>query len=125
MIYRNDVTFFNFRFLTGGQDIDGVVTGPYSFTNPVNPGLPILDPNRAPVVYQAAPNDFVHPVNILREYLAVNTVNGTSIGGLGRVNAKHGKPVSECDPTLVQPIQGMGPDWMARDVEPPCRPQDN
>jgi len=116
---------FNFRFMTGGQDIDGVVTGPYSYSNPVNTMLPILDPNRAPVVLQAAPNNFVHPVNILREYLASNTVNGTTIGGLGRVNSIGWTPVSECDPTLVQPIQGAGPDWLARDEEPPCRPQDN
>jgi hypothetical protein len=86
---------------------------------PVN-SADILDPLRSPVVLQAAPNNFVHPVNILREYLAVNTVNGTSIGGLGRVNAIGGAPVSECDPTLVQPIQGAGPDWMARTVEGPC-----
>lgn len=118
---------FNFRFLTGVQNLAGVVTGPYSFTNPVIlPGdLPVLDPNRTPVVRQAAPDNFVHPVNILREYLASNVVNGTTIGGLGRVNAVGGAPVSDCDPTLVQPIQGAGPDWLARDEDGPCRPQDN
>jgi 2',3'-cyclic-nucleotide 2'-phosphodiesterase (5'-nucleotidase family) len=114
---------FNFRFMAGVQDADGVVTGPYSHVNPINSEA-ILDPLRAPVVLQAAPNNFVHPVNILREYLAVNTVNGTSIGGLGRVNAVGGAPVSECDPTLVQPIQGAGPDWMARTVEGPCHEAD-
>jgi 2',3'-cyclic-nucleotide 2'-phosphodiesterase (5'-nucleotidase family) len=116
---------FNFRFMTGAQDTDGVVTAPYAYTNPVNPGLPILDPNRAPVVFQAAPNNFVHPVNILREYLAVNTVDGVNVGGLGRVNAVGGAPVSVCDPTLVQPIQGAGPDWLARDEEGPCPNKDD
>jgi hypothetical protein len=78
---------FNFRFMTGEQDpVTGVVTGPYSNTLPVNPGLPILDPLRTPVVFQAAPNNFVHPVNVLREYLVSNVVNGTTIGALGRVN---------------------------------------
>jgi len=76
-------------------------------------------------VFQAAPNDFVHPINILREYLAVNVVDGINIGGLGRVNAVGGAPVSTCDSTLVQPIQGAGPDWLARDEDGPCRPQDN
>jgi hypothetical protein len=116
---------FNFRFMTGTQDSNGVVHAPYSHTTPVNPGLPILDPTRAPVVFQAAPNDFVHPVNILREYLATNVVNGTTVGGLGRVNAVGGAPVSTCDETLVQPIQGAGPKWLARDEDGPCRPQDN
>jgi len=113
---------FNFRFMTGVQDGDGVVTGPYSNVPPVNTELPILDPNRAPVVLQAAPNNFVHPVNILREYLATNVPNGTTIGALGRVSAKHGHPVSDCDPTLVQPVQGAGPLWLARDDgEAACR----
>ncbi|MDH3980913.1 MAG: bifunctional metallophosphatase/5'-nucleotidase [Gammaproteobacteria bacterium] len=105
---------FNFRFMTGTQDGDGVVTGPYSWAYPVN-DEDILDPLRAPVVLQAAPNNFVHPVNILREYLATNVPNGTTIGAVGRVNAIHGNPVSDCDPTLVQPVQGAGPSWLARD----------
>jgi 2',3'-cyclic-nucleotide 2'-phosphodiesterase (5'-nucleotidase family) len=90
---------FNFRFMTGVQDVDGVVTGPYTNAAPINSEA-ILDPLRNPVVLQAAPNNFVHPVNILREYLATNVPDGITIGALGRVNAKHGHPVSECDPTL-------------------------
>ena len=115
---------FNFRFMAGVPDANGVVGAPYSAVAPIN-DADILDPLRAPVVLQAAPDNFVHPVNILREYLTTNVVDGITIGALGRVNAKHGHPVSECDPTLVQPIQGAGPDWLARDVEAPCRPQDN
>jgi len=110
---------FNFRFLTGVEDANGVISGPYSYTDPVN-NEAILDPNRRPVVLQAAPNNFVHPVDILRDYLASNVVDGSSVGGLGRVNAVGGAPVSDCDPTLVQPVQGAGPDWLARDVEGPC-----
>jgi 2',3'-cyclic-nucleotide 2'-phosphodiesterase (5'-nucleotidase family) len=116
---------FNFRFMTGTDLGDGVVGAPYSYTTPLNTEA-ILDPLRQPVVLQAAPNNFVHPVNILREYLeAGNVVDGVNIGALGRVNSIGGHPVSDCDPTLVQPIQGAGPDWLARDVESPCRPQDN
>jgi hypothetical protein len=112
---------FNFRFMAGVPDADGVVGAPYSAVPPINDEN-ILDPLRAPVVLQAAPNNFVHPVNILREYLATNVVDGINIGALGRVNAKHGHPVSDCDPTLVQPVQGAGPLWMARDDgEAACR----
>jgi hypothetical protein len=68
----------------------------------------------------------VHPVDVLREYLeAGNVPDGNTIGALGRVNSIGYTPTSACDPTLVQPIQGAGPDWLARDVEVPCRPQDN
>jgi 2',3'-cyclic-nucleotide 2'-phosphodiesterase (5'-nucleotidase family) len=121
---------FNFRFMTGTQDGRGVVTsGPgWSYTIPVitDAQLPVLDPNRAPVVRQVAPNNFVHPVNILTEYLmAGNVVDGNTIGAVGRVNAVGGAPVSTCDETLVQPIQGAGPVWLARDEDGPCRPQDN
>lgn len=108
----------NFRFLTGVQHSNGVVTGPYSYTDPINTEA-ILDPNRTPVVIQAAPDNYVHPVNVLREYLAANVIDDT-VGALGRVNAVGGVPVSACDPTLVQPVQGAGPDWLARDPEGPC-----
>ena len=110
---------FNFRFLTGAQDADGVVTGPYSYTDPVN-NENILDPLRQPVVLQAAPNNFAHPVNVLRDYLANNVIDGVTVGALGRVTAVGGVPASECEPTLVQPVQGAGPDWLARDEEGPC-----
>ena len=112
---------FDFRFMVGKQDPrTGVVTGPYHHAKPVNDEA-ILDPLRTPVVLQAAPDNFVHPVNILREYLeAGNIVDGITIGALGRVDDGGTLPVSECDPTLVQPIQGAGPDWLARDEEGPC-----
>lgn len=110
---------FNFRFLAGAQDANGVVHAPYSYVSPIN-NEAILDPLRQPVVLQAAPNNYVHPVNILREYLANNVVDGVTVGALGRVNSPTGAPVSVCDPTLVQPIQGAGPAWLARDEEGPC-----
>ena len=115
---------FNFRFLTGDMDGNGVVTGNWGYIDPAPVDLPVLDPNRLPVVRQVAPNNFVHPVNVLREYLATTLID-MNVGKLGRVNSIGYTPTSDCDSTLVQPIQGAGPDWLARDVEPPCRPQDN
>jgi sulfur-oxidizing protein SoxB len=114
---------FNFRFMAGTPDANGVVGTPYSNVLPINDSA-ILDPLRTPVVLQAAPNNFVHPVNILREYLATNVVDGVNVGAPGRVTSIGGHPVSDCDPTLVQPVQGMGPAWLARDEETVCRPGD-
>ena len=120
---------FNFRFMTGVADANGVVGSPWSHALPVvtDAQLPVLDPNRMPVVRQAAPDTFVHPVDILIEYLeAGNVVDGSTIGTVGRVTEIHGgAPESECEPTLVQPVQGAGPAWLARDEDGPCRPQDN
>jgi len=115
---------FNFRLMTGVPDADGVISGPYSFTNPIN-NEAILDPLRAPVVRQVAPNNFVHPVDVLRGYLATNVIDGVTNGVLGRVNAVGGVPVSDCDATLVQPVQGAGPDWLARDPAGPCGSDDD
>lgn len=115
---------YNFRFMTGVADADGVVHAPWSHSLPVitDAQLPVLDPNRTPVVRQAAPNNFVHPVDILIAYLEAGTiVDGVTNATLGRVTEIHGgPPVSECEPTLVQPIQGAGPAWLARDEEGPC-----
>jgi len=115
---------FNFRFMIGIPDADGVVHAPWAHSPPVitDAQLPVLDPNRTPVVRQVAPDNFVHPVDILIAYLeAGNVVDGITNATLGRVNEIHGgAPVSECEPTLVQPVQGAGPDWLARDEEGPC-----
>jgi len=110
---------FNLRFMTGVQDDNGVVTGPFSNTAPLN-NEAILDPTRIPVVLQTAPDNYVHPVNVLIDFLATNIVDGVTVGALGRVHAVGGVPVSDCDETLIQPVQGAGPDWLARDVAGPC-----
>jgi sulfur-oxidizing protein SoxB len=115
---------FNFRFMTGTPNADGEIGSPWGSAPPVNDEN-ITDPGRTPVVIQAAPDNFVHPVDILREYLPGRVIDGITYGALGRVNSLGGHPVSECDPTLVQPIQGAGPGWLARDEDIPCRPQDN
>ncbi len=58
-----------------------VVSGPGHTVLPMYTEA-IFDSIRQPVVWQAAPNTFVHPINVLREYLATNIVDGSWIGGL-------------------------------------------
>jgi sulfur-oxidizing protein SoxB len=85
--------------------------------------LPVFLPGRMPVFRKVAPDNFVHPVDALRRYLAFHTVNETD-DGLGRVEVvgadpndpRRGVPVSEFGgPGIVQPTQGVGPEWMKRE----------
>jgi len=101
---------FNLRFMTGVQDDNGVINSPFSYTAPLN-NEAILDPTRIPVVLQTAPDNYVHPVNVLIDFLATNIVDGVTVGATGRVHALGGVPASDCDATLIQPVQGAGPDW--------------
>jgi sulfur-oxidizing protein SoxB len=67
-----------------------------------------------PLFLKVAPDNFVHPVDALRRYLATHNVNLTD-HGLGRVNAVDGVPVSEYGGAgIVQPTQGAGPAWLER-----------
>jgi hypothetical protein len=76
---------------------------------------PVRFANGGPLFLKVAPNDFVHPIDALRRYLATNTVNLTD-HGLGRVNAVDGVPASEYGgPGIVQPTQGVGPAWLKRE----------
>ncbi len=113
------------RETTGPTDIFGNrqidVTGTYTIVAPVN-SENIYDPIRfnnginptGPLFLKVAPDNFIHPVDALRRYLASNDVNLIS-HGLGRVNAVTGVPTSEFgDPGIVQPTQGAGPAWMQR-----------
>jgi hypothetical protein len=79
----------------------------------------IFDPIRfaggGPLFLKVAPNNFVHPVDALRRYLAFHTVNLTD-DGLGRVNAVDPVPVSEFGGAgIVQPTQGAGAEWLKRE----------
>ncbi|KPJ91746.1 MAG: hypothetical protein AMJ53_10880 [Gammaproteobacteria bacterium SG8_11] len=77
--------------------------------------LPVFDPSRAPQFRQVAPDNFVHPVDALRRYLAIHDVN-LAEDGPTRVNAIDPVPVSEHGGTvIVQPTQGAGPEWMKRE----------
>jgi hypothetical protein len=84
----------------------------------------IFDPTRTPVFLKVAPDNFVHPVDALRWYLAANDIT-TGVHGLGRVavvgadpaDERRGVPVSEFGGEgIVQPTQGAGAPWLKRGV---------
>lgn len=78
-------------------------------------------------VKQVAPDRFLHPVHILRRYLdEVGTVTEGQFGA-GRVETVDSTlpgdppvpaPVSEPDPSFVQPPQGAGPDFFSGRITP-------
>jgi len=91
--------------------------GPFAVVDPVvtDAQLPVFDPSRTPIFRKVAPDNFVHPVDALRRYLATHTVNLTD-DGLGRVTAIDPVPVSEYGgPGIVQPTQGAGAQWLKRE----------
>jgi 2',3'-cyclic-nucleotide 2'-phosphodiesterase (5'-nucleotidase family) len=113
------------REATGPTDIFGNrqidVNGAYTIVAPAN-SEKIFDPVRfnngvnstGPLFLKVAPDNFIHPVDALRRYLAMHDIN-TAEHGLGRVNAVTGVPASEYGgPGIVQPTQGAGPAWMQR-----------
>ncbi len=106
----------NVRFIVGEKNANGTIRtdGPYTLANPLTTEK-IWDPTRTPIFRQAAPDNFAHPVDMLRTYLA-NHIITEADHGLGRVTAVSGVPVSDYDPTLVQPVQGAGPSWLKREV---------
>ncbi len=119
----------NVRFLNGSRETTGPtdvfgnrqldVNGAFTIVAPVN-SENIFDPvrfaNGGPLFLKVAPDNFVHPVDALRRYLANNDVT-TAQHGLGRVNAVTGVPVSEVGGAgIVQPTQGAGPAWMKREL---------
>ncbi len=117
----------NLRFITASQETGGVtdifgnrqldMSGSFNVEPPVN-SENIFDfmrfVNGGPLFLKVAPNNFVHPVDALRRYLAVNNVNVID-HGLGRVNAVDPVPVSEFGGAgIVQPTQGAGAQWLKR-----------
>lgn len=107
---------------TGPADMFGHrplnINGPWQVTPPVN-SANIFDPVRfasgGPLFLKVAPDDFAHPVDALRRYLAFHTVDN-STDGLGRVTAVTGVPASEYGGAgIVQPTQGVGPAWLKRE----------
>jgi 2',3'-cyclic-nucleotide 2'-phosphodiesterase (5'-nucleotidase family) len=132
----------NLRFITAKQETSGDMDifgnrqldmlGPFMVEAPVvlDTELPVFDPTRMPIFRKVAPNNFVHPVDALRRYLGDvkdgyvgHTVNEAD-DGLGRVEVvgadpndpRRGVPVSEFGgPGIVQPTQGVGPEWLKRE----------
>jgi len=117
----------NLRFITAAQETTGPTDifgnrqldmfGSFAVVDPVvtDAQLPVFDPARTPIFRKVAPDNFVHPVDALRRYLANHTVNLTD-DGLGRVTAVDPVPVSEFGgPGIVQPTQGAGAEWLKRE----------
>jgi len=132
----------NIRFITGKQEkcdhpavfaggiencqLDVSKVGKFQVVPPEN-SENIWDPvrfaNGGPLFLKVAPDNFVHPVDALRRYLASNTVTEAD-HGLGRVQVvgadpddpRRGVPVSEFGGEgIVQPTQGVGPAWLKRE----------
>ena len=124
---------FNVRFLDGTRETTGPtdVFGNRQMDMAVTPSivLPehsenIFDPTRTPVFLKVAPDNFVHPIDALRWYLASHDIT-TATHGLGRVEVvgadpedpRRGVPVSEFGGEgIVQPTQGAGSEWLKRGV---------
>jgi 2',3'-cyclic-nucleotide 2'-phosphodiesterase (5'-nucleotidase family) len=88
----------------------------------------VYDPSRQPATIKVAPDNFVHPIDTLRWYLAEGQTGANRITeashGLGRVEVigaspddpRRGIPVSaHGGGGIVQPTQGAGSRWLARD----------
>lgn len=134
----------NLRFMQGTQETTGPADifgnrqldvsndSLFSSVDPVvtDAQLPVFDPVRfgngipvsqggtqtGPLFRQVAPDNFVHPMDALRRYLALNNPVTAASHGLGRVNAVTSVPTSEFGgPGIVQPTQGAGPAWMKRE----------
>jgi S-sulfosulfanyl-L-cysteine sulfohydrolase len=117
------------RFITAARETSGVtdifgnrqldMSGGFNVEPPLNTEK-IYDFMRfaggGPLFLKVAPDDFVHPVDALRRYLAVNTVNVID-HGLGRVVAVDPVPVSEEGGAgIVQQTQGAGASWLKREI---------
>jgi len=107
------------------------INGPWHTAPPVN-SANIWDPvrfaNGGPLFLKVAPDNFAHPVDALKRYLATHTIT-TADHGLGRVvgictppqNCKNGAPISEFGGDgIVQPSQGAGPAWLKREFVTPA-----
>jgi sulfur-oxidizing protein SoxB len=81
-----------------------------------------------PLFLKVAPDQFAHPVDALRRYLATHVIDA-STDGLGRVNSHcisefgctpEGAPLSEYGGDgIVQATQGSGPAWLKREFVTP------
>ncbi|WP_455205435.1 bifunctional metallophosphatase/5'-nucleotidase, partial [Kaarinaea lacus] len=106
----NNVTFFQ---LADVDDYNSDITT----TGPVNSSGIIDNANGGPIL-QVAPDRYIHPVQMMRRYL--DTLPGRMITeaqfGIGRITNLTPLPRSGL-PAIVQPIDGIGPDFMARTVQ--------
>ncbi|WP_455219178.1 bifunctional metallophosphatase/5'-nucleotidase [Kaarinaea lacus] len=106
----NNVTFFQ---LADVDDYNSDITT----TGPVN-SSGIIDNAIGGPIRQVAPDRYIHPVQMLRRYL--DTLPGNMITeaqfGTGRVTSVTPLPGSGL-PHIVQPVEGIGPDYLARTIQ--------
>ncbi|MBU1192692.1 MAG: bifunctional metallophosphatase/5'-nucleotidase [Gammaproteobacteria bacterium] len=117
----------NVRYIQGTERATGPADmfghRPLDINGPWQTQLPVNSENifnwarfagGGPLFLKVAPDNFAHPTDALRRYLATHVIDN-STHGLGRVTAVTGVPASEYGgPGIVQPTQGAGPVWMER-----------
>lgn len=93
----------------------------------INNKAPIFPPAAPNPIFRAAPDNYVHPVHIVRRYLdglPGNTITDAQFG-VGRVEHVNSKskmldsaPIPESDlPGIIQPISGSGPSFLNRTIQ--------
>jgi len=117
----------NVRYIQGTERATGPADmfghRPLDINGPWQTHLPVNSENifnwarfagGGPLFLKVAPDNFAHPTDALRRYLATHVIDN-STHGLGRVTAVTGVPASEYGgPGIVQPTQGAGLVWMER-----------
>ena len=106
----NNVTFFQ---LADPDDYTSDITP----TGPVNTFGIIDNQSATSPIKQVAPDRYIHPVQMLRRYLdSIGNEITEAQFGIGRVTPVTPLPGSGL-PHIVQPIEGIGPDFLARTIE--------
>lgn len=92
----------------------------------INNKAPIFPPTTPNPIFRAAPDNYLHPVHVVRRYLDSigNTITDAQFG-VGRVQHVNSKskfletvPLPESTlPGIVQPIEGSGPSFLKRIIE--------
>ena len=118
----------NMRFPCGPFEPDREKASVYGVCEPVN-REEIVVPGRQPVVLQAAPVDYVAPVQVLREALKTRDITFANSGPQRRSTEtvpyigcpdtppeldKNCDGVPDSDFGEVQPVFGAGPSWLGR-----------
>ncbi|MDH5325548.1 MAG: hypothetical protein OEZ68_12055 [Gammaproteobacteria bacterium] len=121
----------NLRFVCGTFNPDPDMPSELGICGPVNKEN-IVDPTRNPVVLQVAPDNYMAPVQMIREYLKTlpnNTISAAQFGPQRRSTVtvpysgcpntppsvdKNCDGVPDSDFSEVQPVFGAGPSWLGR-----------
>lgn len=124
----------NLRFFCGTFIEDNNTPSDIGICDPVyDPAIhgPVVKPGRAPTVRQVAPDNYLSPVQMLREYLKIvpdHTITEAQFGPQRKSTdavpfsdcGQEGSVDSDCDGVPdqhfdeVQPVFGAGPSWLGR-----------